>query len=171
MKPLALVLAALLSLAACGSDATVNSSSPGELDRSDADAVAVAMVTALLESDFDTVRILVLPDQRESVATLEQAAALSKSPGIKIVSVTATVSTEDGSTAIVDYSGEYCVPETTKEVHVTAVGSDGGEPETTPGRSSIMTQPEQCFVLDDIFQTDRVELKLIDGKWYAPLPA
>jgi len=170
MKAVALGFAALLVLSACGSEATVDSSSSGELDRSDAEQVAVAMVIALLELDFDTVRSLVLPDQLADVATLEQAADLSPSPDVEIVSVTATVLEDDGTTAVVDYSGEYCLPATTEEVPVTAVGSDGGPVETIPGSSVVVTEPERCFVLDDIFETDHVELTRIDGKWYAPLP-
>ncbi len=169
-KPLVLVLAALLSLAACSSDATGNGSSSSDVDRSGVEEVEVAMITALLESDFDTVRILVLPDQREVVDSLEQVAELSPSPDPEIVSVEATVIEEDGATAIVDYSGEYCLPESTTEVQVTAVGSNREEPETIPGSSFVVTEPEQCFDLDEIFQTDHVELQLIDGEWYAPLP-
>lgn len=170
MKVVALGVAALLVLSACGSEATVESSSSGELDRSDAEQVAVAMVTAVLTFDFDTVRGLVLPDQLDDIATLEQAAELGPSPEVEIVSVTATVLSDDGTTAVVDYSGEYCLPATTTDVPVTAVGSDGGPVETVPGSSLVVTQPKRCFVLDDIFQTDHVELTRIDGRWYVPLP-
>jgi hypothetical protein len=170
VKPLALVLAGLLCLAACGSESTSNSSSSGGLDRSDVEDVAVAMLTALLESDFDTVRTLVLPDQREDVDSLEQAAELSQSPDVEIVSIKATVIEQDGLTAIVGYSGEYCLPETTKEVPVTTVDPDGEDAETIPGSNGVVTEPERCFDLDEIFQTDDVEFALIDGEWYAPLP-
>lgn len=179
VKPLALIVAALLSLAACGSEPTSNSSSSGELDRSDVEDVAVAMLTAVLESDFDTVRELVLPDQRDAVETLEQAARARRAradelgsppPDVEVVNVEATVIEQEGTTAIVDYSGEYCLPETTEEVPVTAVGSEGEDAETIPGRARVVTEPERCVVLDEIFQTDRVEYALIDGEWYAPLP-
>lgn len=170
MKAFALLLAVQLALAACGSEPTSDSSSPSELDRSDPGDVAVAMVTALLEQDFDTVRVLVVPEQRDNIDVLEQVAELSPSPDVEIVSVAARVIEEDGTTAIVDYSGEYCVPETTTEVHVTAVGSDHEDAETISGSSLVVTEPERCFELDEIFQTDRVELELIDGEWYAPLP-
>jgi hypothetical protein len=172
VKARALGFAALLTLTACGSAATVDSSSSSstELDRSDPEQVAVAMVTALLESDFDTVRSIVVPDQRDDVAAIEQAAELGPSPDVEIVSVTATVLSDDGATAVVDYSGEYCLPATADEVPVTAVGSEGGPVETIPGSSLVGPEPEQCFDLDDFFQTDHVELTRIDGSWYAPLP-
>jgi hypothetical protein len=140
------------------------------VDRSDVEDVAVAMVTALLELDFETGRILVLPEQRDTIATLEQAAALGGSPNIEIVDIAATVVEQRGTTAIVDYSGRYCLPETMNEVEVTAVGSDGEGVRTVPGSSLVVTEPGRCFDLDEVFQTDDVELALIDGAWYAPLP-
>jgi hypothetical protein len=170
MKPVALVLAALLSLAACGSGSTADSSSSRELDRSDAEDVAVAMLTALLKSDIDTLRILVPPDLQDIIPSLEQAAELSRSTEIEIVSITATLIEEDGTTAIVEYSGRYCLPATTTEVPVTAVGQDREVAETISGRSQVVTEPERCFDLDESLRTDQVECELIDGEWYARLP-
>lgn len=131
----------------------------------------MAMVTAFLESDYSTLRDLVLPDQRKSVDTIEQAAELGPSPDVEIVSVTATIVEQADETAIIKYSGEYCLPEETTEVPVTATGSDRGGVETVPGSTLVVDEPERCFDLDEFFQTDRVEFQLIDGDWYAPLPA
>lgn len=129
------------------------------------------MVTAFLESDVRTLRDFVLPDQRESIDLLEQAAEIGPAPDVEIVSVTAIIVEQHDETAIVDYSGEWCLPETATEVPVTAVGSDFDGVETVPGSTVTVVEPKRCFELDEFFQTDRVEFKLIDGDWYAPLPA
>lgn len=168
---LSLVLAMSLFLAACGSDTTSAGSPSSELDRSDVEEVAVAMVTAFLESDYRTLGDLVLPDQRESVDTIEQAAELGRAPDVKIVSVTATIVEHADETATVEYAGEYCLPKTTTEVPVTAAGSDLDGVETVPGSGVIVEEPERCFDLDELLQSDRVEFQLIDGAWYGPLPA
>jgi hypothetical protein len=124
-----------------------------------------------LESDYDTVRDLVVPDQVEAVDSIEQAAELAPPTEPVIGDVTATVVEQSGDTAVVDYSGDYCLPATTTDVPVTAAGSDRDGVETIPGSGKSVVEPERCFDLDEIFQTDQVEFQLIDGAWYAPLPA
>jgi len=128
------------------------------------------MVRALLESDYDTLRILVRPEERHEVATLEQTVERVGAPPVEIVEVTATVVERGATTAIVDYSGSYCLPETTTDVDVTTVGSDHEDVRTVPGSSLVVTEPKRCFDLDEAFGTDDLELALIDGQWYAPLP-
>lgn len=170
MRLVSFAIASLLLLAACGSDTTSGSPS-SELDRSDPEEVAVAMVTAFLQSDYTTLRDVVLPAQRESVDAIEEAAALGPKPKpeVEIVSVTATVLNRTDDTATVKYTGEYCLPESTDEVPVTA--SVPGGLETVPGSTVLVECPRQCFKLEEIFQTESFELQLIDGDWHAPLPS
>jgi hypothetical protein len=39
-----------------------------------------------------------------------------------------------------------------------------------PGSNRVVTQPGSCFELDEVFPPGQLELTLIDGAWYAPLP-
>lgn len=169
MRLVSLWLVVALALTACGSAQSSGDSSADEVDRSDVEEVAVATVTAFLSYDFDTLRDLVAPDQSETIDSIEQAAQLSPSPKIKIKNVTATVVERSDATATVAYAGEYCLPERTTVVPVTAIGSERDDMETI-GSTSVV-EAERCFDLDEIFRTDRVEFQRIDGDWYARLPA
>lgn len=154
-------------LAACGGGTAAS----GEVDRSSAESVAVGMITSVLNSDYDGLRELIVPDQREDVDDMELAASLAgPTPEVEIVSVAATVVSTAGDTAIVDYSAEYCLPAKSSDVPVTVLDADGGAMETVPGGDIRVEEPEQCFSLDEIFQTSGVEFRRIDGQWYAPLP-
>lgn len=129
------------------------------------------MMTAYLQADFTTLRDLVLPTQRASVDAIEEAAALGPKPApeVKIMGIAAVVLDRSDETATVDYTGEYCLPASTTEAPVTA--SVPGGLGTVPGSTVRVETPERCFKLEEIFQTERVELQLIDGDWYAPLPS
>jgi len=166
----ALIVAMLVALSACGQESHSSGATPPDVDRSDPAGVEVAMVTAFLNLDFDTVRALVLPEQRKTVDDLVTAAELGGNAEVEEVEVDAKLVNRSGDTTIVDYSASYCLPESTADVPVTTVVSDRGGTGTAPGTSLRVDQPRRCFDLGDHFQTEDVQLRLIDGEWFAPLP-
>lgn len=168
-----LALACCVGLVGCRATGGADGSAAvRSIDRSDAVATAEALVMALVASDVDSLQTLVVPEERDSLRTLRAAAQAAKAGGTPVpedIEVTARLVKLEGDVATVDYDGSYCLAAQKHEVTATTVGSPGNG-RGGADNSFTVDEPRRCFDLAEIFQTEGIKYRRIDGAWYGPLP-
>jgi len=157
------------AVTACSADEGTTVVTPSNLDRSDVTEVANAFLVSFIDSEFETVRDLVHPDQREEVDEFIELMRDVPQSDTEVLTVRpdAKVIEQTGERALVEYAGRYCLAEARVDVTTTVVGGpadDGTERDDTVG------VPEQCFDIAEVFSDEPVEYRRAEQTWYAPFP-